>query len=44
MVGSNAHHIINVSKSGKDDKRLFDVFVSLNNMISDRLMVEITQK
>ena len=36
--------MINISKSGKDDRRLFDVFVSLSDMVTERMLVEITQK
>ena len=34
--------IINVSKSNQNDKRMFDVYVSLNTMPQDRLLIEIT--
>jgi hypothetical protein len=33
-----------VSAKGKDDKRLFDVYVSLISMPDERLLIEITQK
>lgn len=35
---------INVSSKGKDDKRLFDVYVSMVNTLDERLLIEITQK
>jgi len=44
LVNASAQHIINISKSGKDDRRLFDVFVSLSDTVADRMLVEITQK
>jgi hypothetical protein len=41
----DSHNIqINVSAKGKDDKRLFDVYVSLTNMPEERLLIDITRK
>ena len=36
--------VVNICKSNKDDKRLFDIFVSLLNMPQDRILIEISQK
>jgi len=38
------NNAINVAKSGKDDKRLFDVFVSVSDLKHDRLLIEVTEK
>ena len=35
---------INVSSKGKDDKKLFDVYVSLKDMKDEQLMIEIYSK
>jgi len=36
--------VINVSNKGKDDRRLFDVFISLKTIPEDRLLIEVTKK
>jgi len=36
--------VINISSKGKDDKKLFDIFVSLRDSPKDRLLIEISQK
>ena len=35
---------INVSSKGKDDRRSFDVFISLQNTPEERLLVDIYNK
>lgn len=35
--------IINVSKSGKDNKKIFDIYMSLKNKPEERLLIEIMQ-
>ena len=43
-LSQNNQVMINVSKTNQNDKRLFDVYVSLETMPQDRLLIEITQQ
>lgn len=43
-LNQNNQVMINVCASNQNDKRMFDVYVSLESMPQDRLLIEITQQ
>lgn len=44
LVDENKQETINVSNLGKDDRKLFDITISLKSRPDDKNLIEITMK
>lgn len=43
-LNQNNQLMINVCKTNQNDKKMFDIYISLESMPQDRLLIEITQQ